>query len=103
MTKIYILATAAVLQFVSTVAIAGEYQNLDAMGLATGKGQRTKCDIKEQLEGKTYCFGDETTRAQFMKDPAGNRTKADAFYSSKVNDPNWTPCNYSSTGPNGCE
>ena len=32
-------------------------------------------------------------------DPAGNRTKADAFYSSKVNDPNWKPCNYSSTGP----
>ena len=32
--------------------------------LAAGKGQRTKCDIKEQIKGKTYCFGDESTRAQ---------------------------------------
>jgi hypothetical protein len=103
MVKTYVLVTAAALLLVSTVTIAGEYQNLDAMGLASGKGQRTTCDIKEQIEGKNYCFGDESTRAQFMKDPAGNRAKADAFYAGKANDPNWTPCNYSSTGPNGCE
>jgi YHS domain-containing protein len=61
-------------------AIAGEYQNLDAMGLASGKGMRTTCDISEQVEGKTYCFGDENSKAQFMKDPAGNRAKAEAYY-----------------------
>ena len=87
----------------STVAMAGEYQNLDAFGLASGKGQRTKCDISEQVGEKTYCFGDETRRAAFMKDPEGNRAKADAFYASKVNDPNWTPCDYGcNIGPNCC-
>ena len=38
-----------------------------------------------------------------MKDPEGNRAKADAFYASKVNDPNWTPCDYGcNIGPNCC-
>jgi hypothetical protein len=38
-----------------------------------------------------------------MKDPEGNRAKADAFYASKVNDPNWTPCDYGcNVGPSCC-
>src|SRR5262245_66275459 len=85
MAKTYILAAAALL-LGSTVAMAGEYQNLDAFGLASGKGQRTKCVISEKINEKTYCFGDETRRAAFMKDPEGNRAKADAFYASKVNE-----------------
>jgi hypothetical protein len=102
MAKTYILAAAAAL-LGSTVAMAGEYQNLDAYGLASGKGERTKCDISENIMGSTYCFGDETRRAAFMKDPEGNRAKADAFYASKVNDPNWTPCDYGcNVGPNCC-
>jgi hypothetical protein len=35
-----------------------------------------------------------------MKDAAGNRSKADAYYGSKSSDPNWTPCDYSETSPN---
>jgi len=61
-------------------AAAGEYQNLDAMGLASGKGMRTRCEAAGQYEGKTYCFHDEGRKRQFMADPAGNRTKADSFY-----------------------
>ena len=60
--KTHVLVT--VVAFLLAVALAGEYQNLDAIRLAAGKGQRTKCDIKEQIKGKTYCFGDESTRAQ---------------------------------------
>ena len=29
-----------------------------------------------------------------MKEPASLRDKADAFRASKVNDPNWKPCDY---------
>jgi hypothetical protein len=61
--KTHVLVTVAAF-LLATVALAGEYQNLDAIRLAAGKGQRTKCDIKEQIKGKTYCFGDESTRAQ---------------------------------------
>jgi YHS domain-containing protein len=86
-------------------AAAGEYQNLDAMGLASGKGMRTRCEAAGQYEGKTYCFHDEGRKRQFMADPAGNRTKADSFYNSKQSDPNWTPCDYSlpPSEPNSCE
>jgi hypothetical protein len=102
-TRIYIAAACALSLAASTAAIAGEYQNLDAMGLASGKGMKTTCDISEQVEGKTYCFGDENSKAQFMKDPAGNRTKAEAYYASKVSDPDWKPCNYNPVRPGGCE
>jgi hypothetical protein len=57
----------------------------------------------QQIADKTYCFGDVTRRAAFMKDPEGNRAKADAFYASKVNDPNWTPCDWCcNVGPICC-
>jgi hypothetical protein len=29
-----------------------------------------------------------------MKEPAVSVTRHDAFYASKVNDPNWKPCDY---------
>ena len=54
MTVAHVLVTVAAF-LLATVALAGEYQNLDAIRLAAGKGQRTKCDIKEQIKGKTYC------------------------------------------------
>jgi hypothetical protein len=106
MAKAVILVAAALLLVGPASAIGGsaEYQNLDAMGLASGKGIKTKCDIYGQHEGKTYCFRDENAKSEFMKDPAGNRAKADAYYGSKVSDPNWTPCDYTSppTDPNSC-
>jgi YHS domain-containing protein len=105
-TRIYIAACALSLA-ASTAAIAGEYQNLDATGLAYSRGMKTTCDISEQVEGKTYCFGSESSKAQFMKDPTGHRAKADAYYASKASDPNWKPCRYFSDYPyakgNGCE
>lgn len=77
-----------------------QYQSLDAMGLASGKGMKTPCKISGEYEGKTYCFRNEDAKAEFMKDAAGNRSKADAYYGSKSSDPNWTPCDYSETSPN---
>ena len=42
----------------------------------------------------------KNAKAEFMKDAAGNRSKADTYYGSKSSDPNWTPCDYSETSPN---
>jgi hypothetical protein len=105
MAKTYILAVTAALLFGSTAAIAGsgEYQNLDAMGLASGKAMRTTCDIAGEVKGKTYCFGDEGAKTQFMKDIEGNRAKAEAYYASKVSDPNWKPCHGYTDDNGGCD
>jgi YHS domain-containing protein len=67
------LATAA-------FAATGEFDNMCAMGLATGKAVKTDCSVSEQIGGKTYCFGNEAARAEFMKDPQGNLAKAESAY-----------------------
>jgi hypothetical protein len=33
--------------------------------------------------GKTYCFGNEEVKTEFLKDPDGNFAKAQACYQSK--------------------
>lgn len=75
----------AALLGLSTAAFAagGEYDNMCAMGLAMGKEVATDCSISGQIGGKTYCFGSETAKTDFMKDPEGNLAKAQAYYSSK--------------------
>lgn len=97
MPKTHLLVALAVLLAGPATAVAGsaEYQSLDAMGLASGKGMKTPCKISGEYEGKTYCFRNENAKAEFMKDAAGNRSKADTYYGSKSSDPNWTPCDYS--------
>jgi len=68
------LATAA-------LAATGEFNNLCAQGLATGQKIETDCSINAQVDGKTYCFGSEQAKQDFMKDPAANLAKAEQFYS----------------------
>jgi YHS domain-containing protein len=74
----------AVLSVGPAAAVAGsaQYQSLDAMGLASGKGMRTPCTVSGEYEGKTYCFRNEDAKAEFMKDADGNRAKADSYYGS---------------------
>jgi len=102
MPKTHLLVALAVLLAGPATAVAGsaEYQSLDAMGLASGKGMKTPCKISGEYEGKAYCFRNENAKAEFMKDAAGNRSKADSYYGSKSSDPNWTPCDYSESSPN---
>ena len=52
-------------------------------GLALGKDVKTDCTVSETIDGKTYCFGNETAKTLFMKDPHGNLAKAQQYYSSK--------------------
>jgi YHS domain-containing protein len=66
------LATAAF------AATEGEFDNMCAMGLAMGKEVKTDCSINAEIDGKTYCFGSEDAKAEFMKNPQGNLAKAQA-------------------------
>jgi YHS domain-containing protein len=75
----------AVLLGLSTAALAvsGEYDNMCTMGLAMGKEVATDCSINADIGGKTYCFGSQEAKTEFMKDPEGNLAKAQTFYSKK--------------------
>ena len=70
------LATAA-------FAATGEFDNMCTQGLAMGKEIQTDCSINAALQGKTYCFGNEEAKTEFMKDPDGNLAKAQETYSKK--------------------
>ena len=48
-----------------------------------GKDVQTDCSVNMQIQGKTYCFSSTSALTQFMADPSGNLTKAQAYYSKK--------------------
>jgi YHS domain-containing protein len=64
-------------------ATKGEFGNMCTEGLALGKDVQTDCSVNATMKGKTYCFGSEAAKAEFMKDPEGNLAKAQAYYSKK--------------------
>jgi YHS domain-containing protein len=64
-------------------ATNGEFNNMCAEGLAMHKNIRTNCSVNAAYKGKTYCFGNEQAKKQFMKDPAANLAKAEAYFKSE--------------------
>ncbi|MGH6826107.1 hypothetical protein [Methyloceanibacter sp.] len=70
------LATAAV------AAAKGEFDNMCAEGLALHKKINTDCSVNADYKGKSYCFGSEQARKDFMKEPSANLAKAESFYKS---------------------
>lgn len=67
----------------AAMAVTGEFDNMCTQGLAMGKDVKTDCSVNATIEGKTYCFGNEAAKAEFMKDPKGNLAKAQEYYSKK--------------------
>jgi YHS domain-containing protein len=67
----------------AALAATGEFNNMCTEGLALGKDINTDCSINALLDGKTYCFGSEQAKTDFMKDPKGNLAKAQSYYASK--------------------
>jgi YHS domain-containing protein len=65
------LATAAV------AATKGEFDNMCAEGLALHKQIKTDCSVNTEYKGKTYCFGNEQAKTDFMKDPKANLAEAE--------------------------
>ena len=87
MTRGYLTAAfaGALLLGLGTAALAatGEFDNMCAEGLALGKDIKTDCSVNATIDGKTYCFGSEQAKTDFMKDPKGNMAKAQSYYMSK--------------------
>ena len=75
----------ALLLGLTTAALAatGQFDNMCAEGLALGKDIKTDCSVNATIDGKTYCFGNEQAKTDFMKDPKGNLAKAQSYYTSK--------------------
>ncbi len=85
MKKIYFASVLAGAMLFATAATAttGEYGNMCAMGQALGQDVETDCAINAAIDGKTYCFGNDSAKTLFMKDPKTNLAKAEANYKSK--------------------
>jgi YHS domain-containing protein len=66
---------------IAIAAVAGEYGNYCAMGLTMGEKKLTDCSISQKIDGKTYCFGNNSAKEAFMKDPQANIAKAQAEFS----------------------
>jgi YHS domain-containing protein len=88
MTSTYITSAVAgaLLLGLATATMAatkGEFDNMCTEGLVLGKDIPTDCSVNASIDGKTYCFGDEKAKAEFMKEPKGNLAKAQSYYQSK--------------------
>ncbi len=83
MKKAFFVSTLGGALLFASAAIAAEFDDMCAMGLVLGQEVSTDCSINAEIGGKTYCFGNEDAKAQFMKDPEGNLAKAQAQYEDK--------------------
>lgn len=68
------------------VAQAGEFGDKCTLSLSKGQSFQTQCAVKTEYKGKTYCFGSEDSKAEFMQDPDATIMKAKAF-AAKIADP----------------
>ena len=67
----------------AALAVTGEFDNMCTQGLAMGKDVQTDCSVNTTYKGKSYCFGNEAAKTEFMKNPEANLAKAQAYYSKK--------------------
>ena len=61
-------------------ATAGEFGDNCTFNLSEGRLFKTHCLISTEFEGKTYCFGSESSKDAFLEDPKTMITKAQSFY-----------------------
>lgn len=59
-----------------------EFGGQCTMGLAEGKRVNTDCKITTEIDGKTYCFGNEDAKAAFLENPKRNLERAKDHYSA---------------------
>ena len=79
-----LLAVALVLGFATTAyAATGQFNNQCSWGLANHQHVKTDCTINSSYRGQTYCFGSQEAQTSFMKSPAENLAKAQAFFKSE--------------------
>ena len=68
----------------TSFAFAGEFGDHCTTGLSKGSLVKTKCEINEIYQGKTYCFGNQAAKEAFLLDPDNTIAKASAFYSKNA-------------------
>ena len=68
----------------TSFAFAGEFGDHCTTGLSKGSLVKTKCEINEIYQGKTYCFGNQAAKDAFLLDPDNTIAKASAFYSKNA-------------------
>ena len=56
---------------VAVAATEGEFDNLCTMGLALGQEIPTDCSVNAEVDGKTYCFGNEQAKILFPQKARG--------------------------------
>jgi YHS domain-containing protein len=78
------LAVAFLLGFATTAyAATGQFSNMCSWGLANHKDVPTDCSVNTSIKGKTYCFSSQEAKANFLKNPTANLSKAESFYKSE--------------------
>jgi YHS domain-containing protein len=78
------LAVAFMLGFATTAyAATGQFSNMCSWGLANHKDVPTDCSVNTSIKGKTYCFSSQEAKANFLKNPTANLSKAESFYKSE--------------------
>ena len=75
--------TAVLVALHAVAAHAAEMGDHCTMSLSKGVMHQTKCDIKDVYKGKTYCFGSEEAKAEYMMDREATIAKAEAFYAKQ--------------------
>lgn len=78
----YITALAGLL--FSSLLHAGEFGDHCTTGLAKGNMMKTKCEINELYQGKTYCFGSAAAKDAFLLAPDEIIAKAATFYAKNA-------------------
>ena len=84
MKKTYLLLSPVIggLMAAGVQAADPEYKNECTMALAMKKHISTECSAMWKSEnGKTYCFGDQKAKEEFLMDTEGNLKKAEVFSS----------------------
>ena len=65
MNKIYSTCFVLMMLF-SSVSFAGEFDNNCTFSLSENRLFKTQCLISAEFEGKTYCFGTEASKDEFL-------------------------------------
>jgi uncharacterized protein YjbI with pentapeptide repeats len=68
------------LMFISSLCFAAEFGDHCTYSLSEGRLFKTQCLISTVYEGKTYCFGTEAGKDEFLENPSAMIAKAKAFY-----------------------
>ena len=75
-----VVVTALLMSLVTVTALAGEYKDHCAAGLAIYDVLvETDCSVNwtDQRTGKVYCFSSENSKEEFLEDVDANIAKAD--------------------------